>query len=103
MNCLTRLRFCRLDGTLALGYKGRVDQAPPDVLPWFRVPTRRTRNLRIVCGHWSALGYHDEAGVLSIDTGCVWGDKLCAVRLDVQSQPVYVGCSSSGLSLTETD
>ena len=53
-------------------------------VPWFRVPQRRSRDLRIVCGHWSALGYHDGDGVLSIDTGCVWGGKLCAVRLDQQ-------------------
>jgi bis(5'-nucleosyl)-tetraphosphatase (symmetrical) len=97
-NCLTRLRFCRADGTLQLKFKGKIESAPPGVLPWFRVPQRRTRDLRIVCGHWSALGYHDGDGVLSIDTGCVWGDKLCAVRLDQRAAPVFVPCSSSGLS-----
>jgi bis(5'-nucleosyl)-tetraphosphatase (symmetrical) len=97
-NCLTRLRFCRTDGTLELKLKGRVDSAPEGVLPWFRVPQRRSRDLRIVCGHWSALGYHDGDGVLSIDTGCVWGEKLCAVRLDRREAPVFVPCSSSGLS-----
>jgi bis(5'-nucleosyl)-tetraphosphatase (symmetrical) len=97
-NCLTRLRFCRADGTLQLKFKGKIDNAPPGVFPWFRVPQRRTRDLRIVCGHWSALGYHDGDGVLSIDTGCVWGDKLCAVRLDQRAAPVFVPCSSSGLS-----
>ena len=81
-NCLTRLRFCRADGTLELKFKGKIESAPHGVMPWFRVPQRRSRDLRIVCGHWSALGYHDGDGVLSIDTGCVWGEKLCAVRLD---------------------
>ncbi|HEY7642100.1 MAG TPA: symmetrical bis(5'-nucleosyl)-tetraphosphatase [Steroidobacteraceae bacterium] len=97
-NCLTRLRFCRSDGTLELQFKGKVDLAPAGVVPWFRVPQRRSRDLRIVCGHWSALGYHDGDGVLSIDTGCVWGDRLCAVRLDRREAPVFVPCSSSGLS-----
>jgi bis(5'-nucleosyl)-tetraphosphatase (symmetrical) len=97
-NCLTRLRFCRADGTLELKYKGKIESAPAGVFPWFRVPQRRSRDLRIVCGHWSALGYHDGDGVLSIDTGCVWGEKLCAVRLDRNEPPIFVPCSSSGLS-----
>jgi bis(5'-nucleosyl)-tetraphosphatase (symmetrical) len=97
-NCLTRLRFCRDDGRLELKFKGKVESAPAGVFPWFRVPKRRSRDLRIVCGHWSALGYHDGDGVLSIDTGCVWGEKLCAVRLDRNEPPVFVPCSSSGLS-----
>jgi bis(5'-nucleosyl)-tetraphosphatase (symmetrical) len=97
-NCLTRLRFCRADGSLELKFKGKIDSAPDDVLPWFRVPQRRSRDLRIICGHWSALGYYDGDGVLSIDSGCVWGEKLCAVRLDQPAEPVFVPCSSSGLS-----
>jgi bis(5'-nucleosyl)-tetraphosphatase (symmetrical) len=98
-NCLTRLRYCTADGRLDLKFKGRIEDAPEQVLPWFRVPKRRSRDLRIVCGHWSALGYHDAEGVLSIDTGCVWGQKLCAVRLDERAPPVFVPCSSSGLSI----
>lgn len=92
-NCLTRLRFCRPDGTLELKHKGTIAQAPADVLPWFRAPNRKSRGLRIVCGHWSALDYHAEDGVLSIDTGCVWGRRLCAVRLDAEAPPVFVACS----------
>jgi bis(5'-nucleosyl)-tetraphosphatase (symmetrical) len=98
-NCLTRLRYCTADGRLDLKFKGRIEEAPPSVLPWFRVPGRRSRDLRIVCGHWSALGYYDDDGVLAIDTGCVWGAKLCAVRLDQRAEPVFVPCSSSGLSV----
>jgi bis(5'-nucleosyl)-tetraphosphatase (symmetrical) len=98
-NCLTRLRFCRADGRIELKHKGRIDQAPPDLLPWFRAPQRRSQNMRIVCGHWSALGYYDGDGVLSIDTGCVWGSELCAVRLDRAAAPMFVPCSSSGLAI----
>jgi bis(5'-nucleosyl)-tetraphosphatase (symmetrical) len=98
-NCLTRLRFCTEDGQLELKYKGRLDQAPAHLKPWFRAPGRRSRDLRIVCGHWSALGYHDGDGVLCIDTGCVWGSTLCAVRLDQKQAPVMIPCSSAGLSI----
>lgn len=98
-NCLTRLRFCHADGTLELKYKGRIDKAPGDLYPWFRAPNRRSQDARIVCGHWSALGFHRENGVTSIDTGCVWGQQLCAIDLEQDSAaPVYVPCSSSGLT-----
>jgi len=100
-NCLTRLRFCRADGQLELRYKGNLDEAPHDLMPWFRVPGRRSRSLRIVCGHWSALGFHRGDGVLSIDTGCVWGNQLCAVRLDRADEPIMVPCSSSGLTVAD--
>lgn len=96
-NCFTRLRFVHDDGRLALKHKGTIADAPPGLVPWFRAPQRRTRDLRIVCGHWSALGYYEGDGVLSIDTGCVWGSSLCAVRLDERAAPIHVPCSSSGL------
>lgn len=95
-NCLTRLRYCRADGRLDLGFKGPIEDAPTGLVPWFRVPGRRSRDLRIVCGHWSALGYYEGDGVLSIDTGCVWGRKLCAVRLDAPAEPVFLPCRKPG-------
>lgn len=97
-NCFTRLRFCRADGSLELQYKGKIDSAPDSVMPWFRAPGRRSRDLRIVCGHWSALGFYQGENVSSIDAGCVWGGKLCAIRLDRKADPIFVPCSSSGLS-----
>jgi len=96
-NCLTRLRFCHADGRLALPYKGPVEKAPPGLLPWFRVPGRRSRDLRIIFGHWSALDFYDADGVINLDTGCVWGNRLTAVRLDQKATPVWVPCHSSGL------
>lgn len=98
-NCLTRLRYCHADGRLELEFKGEVKDAPRDLVPWFKVPDRRSRDTRIICGHWSALGFHDADGVLAIDTGCVWGEKLCAVRLDQPAPPIFVPCSSSGLTV----
>ena len=102
-NCFTRLRFCHDDGRIALSYKGTIEKAPAGLQPWFRVRRRRSRDMRIVFGHWSALGFHDAEGVLCLDTGCVWGSQLTAVRLDARTPdtpvtPVCVECGSSGLS-----
>jgi len=98
-NCFTRLRFCDVEGRIDLRYKGPVSQAPRGLVPWFRMPGRRSAATAIVCGHWSALGYYDADNVLCIDTGCVWGGSLCAVRLDEPAAPVFVPCSSSGLQV----
>jgi bis(5'-nucleosyl)-tetraphosphatase (symmetrical) len=50
-------------------------------MPWFEVPERRSRELRILFGHWSTLGLYREHGVVSLDTGCLWGGLLSAMRL----------------------
>jgi len=89
-NALTRLRVCDRSGRLRLEFKGPLEQMPSDAMPWFRAPRRRWAGARIVCGHWSALGYVDENGVLGLDTGCVWGGTLTAQRLDVPAAPVAV-------------
>ena len=95
LNCLTRLRFVDADGRLLLGLKGPVSGAPAGALPWFRHPARATRDDRILFGHWSALGYLDEPGLRCLDTGCVWGGALCAVRLDVKEKPLLLPCRGS--------
>jgi bis(5'-nucleosyl)-tetraphosphatase (symmetrical) len=89
-NALTRLRVCDREGRLLLKHKGPPGRMPADAIPWFRVPGRRSAGTRIVCGHWSALGYHDGDGVLALDTGCVWGGTLTARRLDAPEPPVSV-------------
>jgi bis(5'-nucleosyl)-tetraphosphatase (symmetrical) len=89
-NALTRLRACDAAGRMLLRFKGPLARLPAGAVPWFRAAGRRTEGSRIVCGHWSALGYRDEAGVLALDTGCVWGGALTAQRLDTPSPPVQV-------------
>ena len=90
VNALTRLRACDASGRMLLKLKGPVDGLPPGAMPWFRVPGRLTEGVSVVCGHWSALGYHDADGVLALDTGCVWGGTLTARRLDADGAPVSV-------------
>ncbi len=80
-NCFTRLRYCRPDGTLVLEEKDAPAAQDAELLPWFRVPGRASAGLDIVCGHWSTLGRHREDGIWSLDSGCVWGGSLTALRL----------------------
>jgi len=89
-NALTRLRVCDASGRLLLKLKGPPGKMPAGAIPWFDAPGRRWDGARIVCGHWSALGYHDAGGVLALDTGCVWGGTLTAQRLDAPARPVTV-------------
>ena len=98
INALTRLRVCEATtGRMLLKYKGPPASAPAGVVPWFRVDWRRSAGERLVCGHWSALGYVDEDRVLALDTGCVWGGALTAQRLDAaDSTPVQVACFTGG-------
>jgi len=82
INVLTRIRFCTDDGTLEFGSKDGADAAPPGHHPWFDVPSRRTAGTPIAFGHWSALGLINRPDLLALDTGCVWGGALTAVRVD---------------------
>lgn len=82
VNAFTRMRFCTPHGHMALRAKGPPDQAPAGTVPWFLAPDRFNRTHTIVCGHWSALGYYRGDGVIALDSGCVWGGKLTAFRLE---------------------
>jgi len=95
VNCLTRLRFVDADGRLLLGLKGPLATAPAGALPWFRHPSRATGRDAVVFGHWSALGYLSEPGLRCLDTGCVWGGTLCALRLDRDEEPLMLPCRGS--------
>jgi len=81
VNALTRLRFCAADGTMEFDTKEGADGAPAGFMPWFDVPGRRTANDVVAFGHWSTLGWLDRADVIALDSGCVWGGCLSALRL----------------------
>lgn len=81
-NYFTRMRFCDPQGCLNLTYKGTLDGAPADLIPWYAVPGRIHINADIVFGHWAALqGRCPEPTLYAIDTGCLWGGQLTALRL----------------------
>ncbi|MFN2309331.1 MAG: symmetrical bis(5'-nucleosyl)-tetraphosphatase [Gammaproteobacteria bacterium] len=91
-NCLTRLRYCSPDGHLALTHKGAPGSQPPPLRPWFELPERRSRGLRIVFGHWSTLGPREDPGIYPLDSGCVWGGQLTALRLDGPPAWTHLPC-----------
>lgn len=89
INTLTRMRYCDIQGRIDFESKGIPGTQKPGMYPWFEVPGMRRRETRIVCGHWSALGRFAGLGIHAIDTGCVWGGQLTALRLDTE-EPQYI-------------
>lgn len=94
INCFTRLRYCTADGRLELSAKGAPGSQQPGLYPWFQVPKRKSAKVRIVFGHWSTLGVHIGDNVFGMDSGCVWGGHLSALRLDPEHAVVRVDCPS---------
>jgi bis(5'-nucleosyl)-tetraphosphatase (symmetrical) len=93
INYFTRMRFCHADGRLDLTYKGELAGKPQDLLPWFDVPQRVNAQEKIIFGHWAALGGKTStANVYPLDTGCVWGNALTALRLEDEKR-FSVGCA----------
>lgn len=82
INAFTRLRFCQADGTMDFSVKEGAAAAPDGLMPWFEVPGRRTEDVTVVFGHWSTLGLLMRPNLIALDTGCVWGGQLSAVRLE---------------------
>lgn len=94
INVLTRLRLCTADGRIDTSQKGRPPPSSSPLRPWFEHAHRATRDVRVIFGHWSALGLVQRAGVVGLDTGCVWGGALTALDLDAQRPPLSVPCSA---------
>jgi bis(5'-nucleosyl)-tetraphosphatase (symmetrical) len=84
INCCTRLRACTPEGHVDLDYKGPAGATPDGLLPWFTVPGRRSAPATVLFGHWSTLGrvHWPEHRAYGLDTGCVWGRTLTALRLE---------------------
>lgn len=82
INGLTRIRFCHADGAMDFDLKEGTDQAPQHLTPWFDLPQRQSQNHTLIFGHWSTLGLVLRDNLIGLDTGCVWGGKLTAVRLE---------------------
>ena len=97
INAFTRMRFCEADGRVDLKTKCAPGEQPEHLFPWFDVPGRKSAEVRVVCGHWSTLGYRRRRDLLALDTGCVWGGALTAVNLDADEPPVQLGCKGAQL------
>ncbi len=81
VNCFTRMRYCDRHGRLDFHQKGEPGSQHPHLMPWYAVPGRKSINMKIVFGHWSTLGFFHGYNCYAIDTGCLWGGELTALKL----------------------
>lgn len=83
-NAMTRLRVCSAEGDMQFTFKGELQDVPEGFMPWFDVPTRASRDVAIIFGHWSALGLQQRENIYALDTGCLWGGQLSAMNLQTK-------------------
>ncbi|MEX0429879.1 symmetrical bis(5'-nucleosyl)-tetraphosphatase [Spiribacter insolitus] len=90
INAFTRMRFCRADGRLDFSDNGPPEEAPDGLYPWYETPGRRLQaeETTVISGHWSRLGCRQGPGYAALDTGCLWGGQLTAMRID-STAPVF--------------
>jgi bis(5'-nucleosyl)-tetraphosphatase (symmetrical) len=97
LNAMTRMRAITADGRMNLKFKSGLAEMPKDLQPWFTLPHRRDGDVAVLAGHWSALGLHVTPNFIGLDSGCVWGRELTAIRLEdraifqVPSQEIAAG------------
>lgn len=94
VNTMTRMRFVGPDGSLCHDQKGPPGSQPAGLVPWFQIGWRRNASLNIITGHWAALGYYRAPGIYALDSGCIWGQHLTALRLDANEAPCCVDCAA---------
>lgn len=90
-NAMTRLRFLHADGSMEFLHKCAPNEAPPNLIPWYDMPGRQSLDVRVVFGHWSTLGLYIRNDIAALDTGCLWGGRLTALRLE-DGRIFQVGC-----------
>src|SRR3989338_10114432 len=93
VNAFTRMRICTKEGEMEFKFKGEVENIPAGYLPWFDIPRRASSKATVICGHWSALGLLVTDKVIALDTGCLWGGPMSAVRLE-DRQLFQVSCNN---------
>ncbi|NOT10889.1 MAG: symmetrical bis(5'-nucleosyl)-tetraphosphatase [Methylococcaceae bacterium] len=92
INCFTRMRYCDADGRLDFAQNGPLGSQPNHLFPWFEAPNRKNADMRVIFGHWSSLGYYEGANCYAIDTGCLWGGQLTALKLSDPVQRISIDC-----------
>ncbi len=87
-NCFTRMRYCNKDGSISLKDSCAPGNQDPALTPWYAVPNRASKGERILFGHWSTLGHGQHGEAWSLDSGCIWGGALTALRIRKRKEPV---------------
>jgi bis(5'-nucleosyl)-tetraphosphatase (symmetrical) len=82
VNAFTRMRICTKEGEMEFKFKGEVENTPAGYLPWFDIPKRASAKSTVIFGHWSALGLKLTTNIIALDTGCLWGGPMSAIRLE---------------------
>jgi bis(5'-nucleosyl)-tetraphosphatase (symmetrical) len=82
VNAFTRMRVCQKNGELDFKFKGEPKDLADNLVPWFKATSSRDKKFKVLFGHWSALGVYIGESVVGLDSGCVWGGKLTAIRLE---------------------
>lgn len=98
VNAMTRLRFCTPEGRMDFDSNEGAEQAPEGLMPWFEVPGRKSAQNAIAFGHWSTLGLQNRPHLIALDTGCVWGGCLTALRLEsslASRQVIQTACGQA--------
>ena len=96
-NALTRMRICTERGKMEFNFKAELQNIPPGYRPWFDIPERESRNSTVIFGHWSALGLLIRPKAIALDTGCLWGGPLTAIRLE-DREVIQVECADSSVA-----
>ena len=96
-NALTRMRVCTEAGKMEFYFKAEVQSIPQGYLPWFDVPDRASATSTVIFGHWSALGLMVRRNAIALDTGCLWGGPLTAIRLE-DREVIQVDCVNSSVA-----
>jgi bis(5'-nucleosyl)-tetraphosphatase (symmetrical) len=81
-NAFTRMRICDARGEMEFKFKGEVENIPAGYQPWFELAKRKSQDATVIFGHWSALGLKVTPNVIALDTGCLWGGPMTAIRLE---------------------
>ena len=92
INAMTRLRLCTPDGRMEFRHKSAPRDLPEGYLPWYAIRERASAGQRVIFGHWSTLGLHATDDVVALDSGCLWGNALSALRLE-DREIIQVSCA----------
>lgn len=92
VNCFTRIRYCNKAGQLEFKSKGPPGTQQDGYYPWFEIPARASRDMKIIFGHWSTLGPRNDPDIYPIDSACLWGGRLTALRIDSAPQRFELPC-----------
>ena len=92
INAMTRLRLCTSDGRMEFRHKSAPVNLPDGYLPWYAIPNRTSAGEPVIFGHWSTLGLYATDDVVALDSGCLWGNALSALRLD-DREIIQVSCA----------